>query len=91
MCPLGRVFRMAESVRGYASNSNVSAVLGIANLWRSIVNFRYSGGWMHIALNVWMADSRSIKPAISRSALCSNLDVIKQRKSLGGSGRKPYR
>ena len=28
-----------------------------ATVRRSIVNFRYSGGWIHIVLNVWLGDS----------------------------------
>ena len=47
----------AMRVRGIANLCNRSAVPGRcaherATVRRSIVNFRYSGGWMHIAVEV---------------------------------------
>jgi hypothetical protein len=54
-----------------------------------MVNFRHSGGCMHIALTARMADSaRSIKPALLVGGPCSDFDAINQRKSLGDNGRK---
>ena len=70
VCPLGKVFSIRKTPRALTPQLYRSAVRGIANLCntstvrsrvlmngRAIVNFRYSGGAMRIALNAWMADS----------------------------------
>jgi hypothetical protein len=80
VCPFARVFASAESRelpslrltprgRDIANLCNTSTApereVGQELASKSVVNFRYSGGCMHIALNAWMADSaRSIKPTL---------------------------
>jgi hypothetical protein len=92
VCPLAKVFfmvRVPERLSAYSNVPRCSRLQTCANTSAGeagahdgatarpgMVNFRYGGGCMHIALNVCMADSEVYETSFFSWAACSSFDPI---------------